>query len=101
MNQQSQPVLHDESLRDRRAGDHHPDRRAPASCPTGCPAFLAYGSVLDNVSNDPTTLEPQFTGQLNTDQIGCIFAYTTAQCQGKYAKTPIRRAVEAARMTSF
>src|SRR5438270_886571 len=26
-------------------------------CPNGCPAFFAFGSVLDNQTNDPTTLE--------------------------------------------
>lgn len=33
---------------------------APAGCVQGCPAFLAYGSVLDNLSGDATTLEAQY-----------------------------------------
>ena len=68
-----------------------PTGDAPPGCPTGCPAFLAYGSVLDNATSDPTTLEPQFTGQLNDLQIACIFNPTQATC--KTAKS-IRRAVK-------
>jgi hypothetical protein len=65
---------------------------APTGClPKGCPAFLAYGSALDNQTGDPTTLEPQFTGQLNTLQIACIFNPAAATC--KDAKS-IRRAVK-------
>jgi len=65
---------------------------APTGClPKGCPAFLAYGSVLDNQSSDPTTLEPQFTGQLNTLQIACIFNPAAATCKNA---TSIRRAVK-------
>jgi hypothetical protein len=32
----------------------------PATCERGCPAFLAYGSVLDNISGDATTMEAQY-----------------------------------------
>jgi hypothetical protein len=37
----------------------------PSDCVQGCPAFLAYGSVLDNISGDATTLEPQYLIQLD------------------------------------
>ena len=40
----------------------------PQGCDLGCPAFLAYGSVLDNVSGDATTLEAQYLKELQT---GC------------------------------
>ena len=33
-------------------------------CPDGCPAFLAYGSALDNSTGDATTLETQFLRSL-------------------------------------
>ena len=33
-------------------------------CPDGCPAFLAYGSALDNSTGDATTLESQFQRSL-------------------------------------
>lgn len=50
-----------------------PTGDAPSSCVQGCPAFLAYGSVLDNVSGDATTLEPQFFAPLSEDAIAVIF----------------------------
>jgi hypothetical protein len=66
----------------------------PSGClPKGCPAFLAYGSALDNQSSDPTTLEPQFTGQLNSLQIACIFNPSAVSCKGTNLKS-IRRAVK-------
>ena len=43
-----------------------PTNDAPSSClPDGCPGFLAYGSVLDNVTNDPTTLEAVYEKALS------------------------------------
>jgi hypothetical protein len=39
-------------------------------CPTGCPAFFAYGSVLDNQTNDATTLEPQYLKSLTDPVFG-------------------------------
>jgi len=71
-----------------------PTGDAPAGCPTGCPAFLAYGSVLDNVSSDPTTLEGTFTGQLTDVQIGCIFNPESYTCTQKTGGKPLRRAVK-------
>jgi hypothetical protein len=53
---------------------------AANGCPTGCPAFFAYGSVLDNQSGDATTLEPQFLQALTTAAINCI--YNSTGCKG-------------------
>lgn len=50
-----------------------PTGDAPSSCIQGCPAFIAYGSVLDNVSGDATTLEPQFMVPLSDAAIAAIF----------------------------
>jgi len=50
------------------------DGSSPASCgTTGCAGFFAYGSVLDDVTNDATTLEPQYQKSLNAAQIACIY----------------------------
>lgn len=47
---------------------------SPQSCgTTGCAGFFAYGSVLDNVTNDATTMESQYTKSLNGAQIACIY----------------------------
>lgn len=54
-----------------------------SSSSPGCPGFLAYGSLLDNRSNDPTYLETQFTQSFEQSQADCIFT----------AKTPPRRIV--------
>ncbi|HEY0156826.1 MAG TPA: hypothetical protein VGF28_05980 [Thermoanaerobaculia bacterium] len=45
----------------------------PAGCEDGCPAFITYGSVLDNVSGDATTLEAQYLRELDSDAIDEIF----------------------------
>lgn len=51
-----------------------PTSDAPQSClPNGCPAFFAYGSILDNVSGDATTLEPQYTRPLSDAAILAIY----------------------------
>ncbi|MGZ7079663.1 MAG: hypothetical protein ACXVJT_09635 [Thermoanaerobaculia bacterium] len=71
-----------------------PDGCKPPNSNGGCPAFLAYGSVLDNVTSDPTTLEPQFTGQLTTLQIACIFNPSVANCSPKTGFKTIRHAVK-------
>jgi hypothetical protein len=42
-------------------------------CPTGCPGFFAYGSVLDNTTNDATTLEPQYFKSITDAQLACLF----------------------------
>lgn len=46
---------------------------APSSCTSGCPAYLAYGSVLDNLSGDATTLEPQYLEELSSEAITVIY----------------------------
>jgi hypothetical protein len=72
-----------------------PTGDAPTGClPNGCPAFLAFGSALDNASSDPTTLEGTFTGQLTDVQIGCIFNPASYTCTQKAGGTPLRRAVK-------
>lgn len=50
-----------------------PTGDSPSSCIQGCPAFIAYGSVLDNISGDATTLEPQFMVPLSDAAIAAIF----------------------------
>jgi hypothetical protein len=45
----------------------------PEGCTQGCPAYLAYGSVLDNVSGDATTLESQYLIPLTDDAILVIY----------------------------
>jgi hypothetical protein len=60
-------------------------------CPTGCPAFFAYGSQLDNQTNDPTTLEPQYLQPLTNNAITCIYSPDVAACK---SGTTIHRAVK-------
>lgn len=63
-----------------------PTPNAPSTCDNGCPAFLAYGSVLDNISGDATTLEPQYLVQLSDQAIQVIYP-------NQAGKQPLRRAV--------
>jgi len=68
-----------------------PTGDSPQTCGTsGCPAFFAYGSVLDNVSGDATTLEPQYTKALTDAAIACIYN-PTSSCK---AGGGFRRAVK-------
>ena len=54
--------------------DSQPFGNVPSSCANfGCPAFIAYGSVLDNLSGDATTLEPQYMLELSADAIDAIY----------------------------
>lgn len=47
---------------------------AAAGCGTeGCPAFLAYGSVLDNVTADATTLDANFELPLTDEALTAIY----------------------------
>jgi len=47
---------------------------SPSSCgSTGCAGFFAYGSVLDDLTNDATTLEAQYNNSLTSAQIACIY----------------------------
>ncbi|HSY52041.1 MAG TPA: hypothetical protein VLC46_24775 [Thermoanaerobaculia bacterium] len=64
---------------------------AAAGCSDGCPAFLAYGSVLDNQTNDATTLEPQYLIPLTSNAITCIYSPDVAACK---SGTTIHRAVK-------
>jgi hypothetical protein len=64
-----------------------PFGNAPTSCgDRGCPAFLAYGSVLDNVTGDATTLEPQFMKELSAEVLEELYPASAG-------KRPVRRAV--------
>ncbi len=58
----------------------------PSTCDQGCPAFMAYGSVLDNVTDDATTLESKYLKELSGDAIFVI--YPTGA-----GKNPWRRSV--------
>lgn len=55
----------------------------PSSCIDGCPAFLAYGSVLDNLSGDATTMEAQYLVPMSDDVLAVL--YPSA------GKKPVRR----------
>lgn len=46
---------------------------SPSSCEQGCPAFLAYGSVLDNISGDATTLEAQYLIEMDADALEILY----------------------------
>lgn len=61
---------------------------AANGCSNGCPAFFAYGSVLDNQSGDATTLEPQYMKALTDAAINCIY---NLSCKGSFNP---RRAVK-------
>jgi hypothetical protein len=51
-----------------------PTNDAPTSClPDGCPGFLAYGSVLDNSTNDATTLETVYEQALTSAALDVIY----------------------------
>ena len=64
---------------------------AANGCTTGCPAFFAYGSVLDNLSGDATTLEPQFLKALSDAAITCIYSPSFANCKaGQTIKRSVR-----------
>jgi hypothetical protein len=58
-------------------------------CGDGCPAFFAYGSLLDNATSDAITLEAQFAIPLDDRALTCLYA-PTANC--KVARS-IRRSV--------
>ena len=59
---------------------------APSSCVQGCPAFLAYGSVLDNGTGDATTLEAQYLNPLSDAAITVIYPSSSG-------KAGVRRSV--------
>lgn len=45
-------------------------------CADGCPAFFAYGSLLDNATGDAITLESQYFKPLTNTDIQCIYNLT-------------------------
>lgn len=63
---------------------------APTGCSAdGCAGFFAYGSLLDNTTQDATTLESQYLLPLTDAQINCIYpAAGTTPCKGT---APIHR----------
>jgi hypothetical protein len=63
---------------------------AANGCPTGCPAFFAYGSQLDNQTQDATTLEPQYLQPLTSNAITCIYSPDVAGCSAKAGSGPHR-----------
>lgn len=68
-----------------------PTNDAPTTClPDGCPGFLAYASVLDNVTNDATTLEAVYEKSLS-DISGALDAIYGSAGAGK---SNIRRSVK-------
>jgi hypothetical protein len=71
-----------------------PNDAVANGCPDGCPAYLAYGSVLDNQTNDPTTLESQYKQSLTDAQIGCIYNPDLFTCSAKAGQHVMRRAVK-------
>lgn len=63
-------------------GGTQPTSDAAANgCPNGCPAFFTYGSQLDNVTQDATTLESQYSPALTSNQITCIYSPDVAACK--------------------
>lgn len=61
---------------------------AAAGCAGGCPSFLAYGSLIDNGSDDPTTLESVYQAALTDSAQQCIY---NLNCKGTIK---LRRAVK-------
>lgn len=45
----------------------------PSGCVDGCPAFLAYGSVLDNISGDATTMEAQYMVPMSQEVLDILY----------------------------
>lgn len=59
--------------------------------PDAVAAFTTYGSVIDNVSNDPTTLLPSFLDPYNVE---CVWAFgdksgSTAPPPGRLSRRPV------------
>jgi hypothetical protein len=52
-----------------------PVNNPPQGCVDGCPAFLAYGSVLDNKSGDATTMESQYLVEIDQDVLDVLYPY--------------------------
>ena len=60
-------------------------------CKDGCPAFLTYGSQVDNQTTDATTLEPQYLKRLTDAAQSCIYFPDQSQCK---ASATTHRAVK-------
>jgi hypothetical protein len=76
-------------------GPSTPTSTAAANgCSDGCPAYLAFGSLLDNQTTDPTTLEAQYKQGLNQLQIACIYSPSDAGCSLKVGAKTLHRAVK-------
>ena len=71
-----------------------PNDAVANGCNDGCPAYLAFGSVLDNQTSDPTTLEAQYKQSLTGAQIGCIYNPDLFTCAAKVGAKPLHRAVK-------
>ena len=54
---------------------------AANGCSNGCPAFFAYGSSVDDQTQDATTLEPQYFQPLTSNAITCIYSPDVANCK--------------------
>ena len=54
---------------------------AANGCANGCPAFFAWGSLLDNTTNDAITLEAQYLKPVTKAAINCIYNLT---CKGAF-----------------
>lgn len=54
---------------------------AANGCTDGCPAFLTYGSMLDNANDDGTTLESQYLKPLTDAAVTCIYTPDQSQCK--------------------
>ena len=51
-----------------------PTNDAPGSClPDGCPGFLAYASILDNATQDATTVEAVYEKPLSGNALDAIY----------------------------
>ncbi|MGZ5495084.1 MAG: hypothetical protein ACXWHG_15890, partial [Thermoanaerobaculia bacterium] len=51
-----------------------PTNDAPATClPDGCPGFLAYASILDNATQDATTVEAVYEKALSGTALDAIY----------------------------
>ncbi len=64
---------------------------ASFGCSDGCPAFFAYGSTVDNQTQDATTLEPQYPLPLTSNAITCIYSPDLSNCK---SGASIHRAVK-------
>jgi hypothetical protein len=54
---------------------------AANGCSNGCPAFFAWGSLLDNATGDAITLEAQFLKRMTDPAINCIYNLV---CKGAF-----------------